>query len=380
MRIAGILIIRMKPLVEVYPVMRAVHTQAVMMIVISRLVVICFVSSLFFTTSAQTNERVVPEVFTVTEAQAASILNSAGFRLGEVTDVKVVEGVTMPPGTVAGQSPAAGTALEYGAQVDLIVYRPDNMILVYDDNDITLVNNSGFVVRLDEIMFQSENGTAIFDGQRWDSSTLQPGDCAQLWSVGRRVPKSLPECDESMYWLTTNDSTEHFWIGVQESTTFSLFQDGALRVTCDVAASGRCAFFAGAEDSSDNTPYVMMTYGADYWIIMNPDSSRWMRLDKLTIDNGEDSEAHTLVSIFEVSPDSDVIGDVTRLAPGQCLLAYTGEIPTALPDSCMYFVDMVDVSPFTFWLDDFVVRSANDTDRMCPAAQSGVDALCILPD
>jgi hypothetical protein len=74
-------------------------------------------------------------------------------------------------------------------------------------------------------------------------------------------------------------------------------------------------------------------------------------------------------------------GDVTRLAPGQCLLLTTLNPAEAQPPIACDVIAARDLLPsVAFWLADFEVESALDGQRRaCPAATAGQITVCVMP-
>ncbi len=74
-------------------------------------------------------------------------------------------------------------------------------------------------------------------------------------------------------------------------------------------------------------------------------------------------------------------GDLTRLAPNQCLLMTTASaIGAESPEACTVIAQQAQGAQTTFWLSDFDIESANDGQRhTCPAATPGRLTRCIVP-
>ncbi|MFZ2879477.1 MAG: PASTA domain-containing protein, partial [Phototrophicaceae bacterium] len=183
--------------------------------------------------AAQPQQVTVPDLNGLTVAQAAAQLNAAGLALGREIVVPV-DGRT--PDVVSGQSVAAGQSAAAGSEVDVEIARSANIRLVYDDNDLTLINLTHAVLRLGGLSFETVESTqsAAFNAGRW-SDIVRPRQCTQVWSVGRSGPKSLPECEYIQNWLTTNNRGEHFWTAASGARTFRVLQNGVERAVCDAA-------------------------------------------------------------------------------------------------------------------------------------------------
>ena len=170
-------------------------------------------------TQAQGTEGVVPDLTGMNVPAAAAALNRLGLALGTETGVAWSEGAAGAPNTIIGQAVPAGQPVTPGAAVDITVARELNALLIYDDNDLTLVNRAGVDLDLTGLTFNSVDGSspASFAASRWAGS-LRSGQCVQMWSVGRNGPKGLDECAAIQNWLWTGVAGEHFWTGTNGAT------------------------------------------------------------------------------------------------------------------------------------------------------------------
>ncbi|MDX1993441.1 MAG: PASTA domain-containing protein [bacterium] len=333
---------------------------------------------------AQQAENVtVPNVTGLNVPQAAAALNRVGLRLGTETAFGWTADSPFPQNSVSAQSVAPGTSVAYGTTVDLTVLRSANALLIYDDNDITLVNQTGAPVSLAGIQFATLDGAsqAGFAAARW-SPTLAPGDCGQLWSVGRSTPKELPECAEEMRWITTGNSAEHFWTGAGGTTQFAVFQDGVQRATCPVSATGRCELFLASGGAGDATEFIYFAYTTDRLIIYNRSADRWMPLMGVLINVAATPGGAPIAPVTETDNPQAVLGDVMRLAPGQCLYVRVPPLngEDTPPEPCDLLASYTLTTQEHFWARDFFITSVTDGEqRTCPAAQPGRLSLCILP-
>lgn len=335
--------------------------------------------------SAQTTAVRVPDVTGLNVPQAAAALNRAGLRLGAQIAVGWTPDSPLPQDSVSAQSLSPDTEAAFGTAVDLTVLRSANALLIYDDNDITLVNGTGAALDLSQISFNTLDGSvpAAFQAARW-GGVLEAGDCGQLWSLSRREPKSLEECTEAMLWATTNDPAQHFWTGGGGVTQFSISQGGIQRGICPVSAVGRCEFFlASSTTAGDATDYVYFAYTADALVILNRSADRWMPLNGLLLNTAPTPNGFPVgPAASSVSPET-VLGDVYQLAPGQCLLARLSDADTttaAVPEPCDVLATYAFAPETQFWARDFYVTSSTDGQtRRCPAPGESGLSLCILP-
>lgn len=334
--------------------------------------------------AAQDAAVTVPDVNGLSVPQAAAVLNRSGLRLGTENNQGWTAESGLPENSINGQTPAAGQSVPFGSAVDVNVLRSANALVIYDDNDLTLVNQTGGEMNLTGITFVAADGAgAQLAGTRWASS-LRTGQCTQVWSVGRNGPKGLDECLAIQNWLVTNNAGEHFWTGTGGTTRFNILQNGVLRATCPVANPGRCAFFAaGSSTGGDSTDYVYFAYTPDRMAIINISSDRWMTLEGFFVRNNFAEFKGVTVSPADASlygslgPDVET---VSRLAPGQCIL-YTNSAPEkdAPPEPCDV-IARLDINPAAiFWGADFGIGSSDGKERTCPPPQPGRLTICIMP-
>ncbi len=355
-----------------------------MQIKLSRLIMVA--CCLFFSFSAlvaQSNPVTVPDLSGLNVPQAAAILNKTGLKLGTETNVGWTEGTVTPPNTIGSQSVAAGQTVERGTVIDVTIPRNLNAVLIYDDNDITFVNQTGGALDMNSITFSAVEGSpAVFAGSRWFFS-FENNDCGQLWSVQRNAPKEQPECSESIYWLAlVNDRSVHFWTTTNAVAKFAVLQNGIQRAVCDAAPPGtqdnpyRCAMYLPvATSDSDVTEYLYFVYNTDGLLIRNRADNAWMPLADLTITNTQNI-SDTIPSLLAATT-VDAIYDLNRLAPNQCLHFTAGGSATA-PEACDVIATATPAN--LFWQTGFSFISATDgKSRSCPAAQAGKLTLCILP-
>jgi len=327
----------------------------------------------------------MPDVRGMSVPQAAALLNRNGVVVGQETNVAWTAESGLPENTISEQSVPAGQAVTPGTMVFLTVLRSPNTLLIYDDNDLTLVNRSGGAMPLDGLIFRSMGGSAesFFTATRW-AGALDSDDCAQIWSVPRGEPKNLPECPSNIFWLTTQFQEAHFWTGAYGATQFRVEQNGLERAVCPIVNPGTCEFFlAGGGGAGEVTPYVYFAYTPDQLIVRNTSENQWMTLDGVQVINNAPSVAGSPFAFG--SPESfgnpQTIGRINRLAPGQCLL-YTGSatIGDTLPQSCDV-VARLDLNPsVNFWTQPFGVDSVTDDQaHTCPGATVGQLTICVMP-
>jgi hypothetical protein len=328
----------------------------------------------------------VPDVTGMSVPQAAALLNRSGIVLGSETNVGWTAESGLPQNTISAQSVAGGQSVARGTVVDITVLRSPNAYLLYDDNDLTLVNQTGGTLDLNGIAFNSVDGSgpATFTANRW-GGILEGGDCGQIWSISRGEPKPQDGC-ASMQWLTTNDPAQHFWTGANGATRFNIVQTGVERAVCSVAAAGRCDFFlTGGGAGGDVVPYVYFAYLPDRMIISNQSPDQWMSLNQLNVYNQNFAEGTAPLKIADptlyTNQGQQLIGRVDQLAPGQCLYWTNGSPqPDTPPQSCDVVARFNMAAELIFWSKDFSLDSVTDGQRhTCPAATPGRLTICVMP-
>jgi hypothetical protein len=339
---------------------------------------------------AQDDQVAVPDLTGLTLPNASALLNSQGLNLGQELAVDWTAASGLPENTIAEQAVASNTMVVRGTDIDVSILRVPNVVLIYDDNDLTLVNTTENITDLTGLRFTATVGNpASFGTARW-SSNLGEKKCAQIWSIPRNQSKRLEECDDIQSWLTTNSTGEHFWTqtnGVQE---FAVVDDGIQRTTCPAAPTDsqdsplRCAFyFSGANAGEDTTFFYYFAYTTDAMVLLNPSEDKWMPTNRSTIYSSNAAAAPLVLGDIVTWGENFVVeaGDLTRLAPNQCLMMTTASaISAELPEACTVIARQAQGSQTTFWLSDFDVESANDGQRhTCPAATPERLTRCIVP-
>lgn len=334
---------------------------------------------------AQNEVAIVPDVTGLTVPQAAAALNRAGLRLGNQAAEPWTAASPVPAGTIGAQSVAFGEQVSPGTGVDVSVFTTANVRLIYDDNDLTLVNNTGGNLALSDMVFVGTEGARRFQASRW-RGMLEAGDCTQVWSVSRFEPKDVAGCSSTIFWLTTNDTTEHFWTQTAGSGPFQVLLNGMPVTTCEAAPPNSqdaplvCEFFvATGTFANPVTAYVVFTYTTDQFLAVNTSNDAWMPLDETRIQiPGFDVRVGD-PALFG-SPDT--VADVRRLAPRQCsLLAQMGAGSAEPLESCDA-IARADVGPAgAFWTVPFeVVATTRPATRLvCPGAVPGQTTVCVMP-
>lgn len=333
----------------------------------------------------------VPDLTGLNVPQAAAILNRAGYALGnEFSETWTAESAA-PENTIGSQSVAAGTAAEPGTAVDVTVLRTPNVTLIYDDNDLTMVNRSGERINLNGIAFNTIEGNnqAKFQARRW-SNVLRENQCMQLWSVSRNGPKGMADCNFIQNWLTTNNRNDHFWTRASGAQRFAVLEEEVERAVCDAAPPNSqdnpitCTFYLPTGGQSEFTAFIYLAYNAENLIVYNRSEAQWMQINQTTFHNPLPSPG-TLGANFRINArllgDPQTVARIGRLAPGQCILftvegAFGGAVP---PQACFPIVTHTLPAAEAFWSQNFEVEGQDAKRRMCNTFTPDRLTICIMP-
>lgn len=119
-----------------------------------------------------------------------------------------------------------------------------NVQLLYDAVSFTLLNQSGAVLSLEGVTFQSSSGA--WDARQWGPSiysSLPVGQCLRLRdaATGPRTPPS--PCVDRIYGLIEVGSSALFWLNAPE---FTVMQHDQLMATCSTSAETCAVFIASS--------------------------------------------------------------------------------------------------------------------------------------
>jgi hypothetical protein len=333
----------------------------------------------------------VPDLIGMNIAQATAALNRIGMKLGNQLSEPWTELAGIPPNTISAQAIPVGEAPVAGGSVDVLLVRTPNVRLVYDENDLTLINNTGSELNFNGLAFGVAEGAtpAAFAATRWRGS-LPAGGCAQMWSVLRSIPKDVEGCERIGVWLTTNNSAEHFWTGLNSVSRFKVVQAGVERATCPAAPAGsapmNCDVFLPADLTGDITSYLYFAYTPDRLIIYNQSEAQFMPLSGARLVNRNpnlrppnqeinlgDTGFYTLLN---------PVANLGQLAPGQCILfTNSSAIPaTETPEPCDV-IGRFDIDPnLIFWATSFDLISPTSGDSStCNAPSAAQVTVCLAP-
>ncbi len=324
----------------------------------------------------------VPDLTGMNVPQAAAALNRVGLALGNETGEAWTADSGLEQNRIKAQSVAAGQTAAGGSAIDVTVLRSPNVALVYDDNDLTLINKTGGNLDLSGIIFNTLDGNpAQFAASRW-AGLVKNGDCTQIWSVGRNGPKGLDECGTIQNWLITKNGAEHFWTGEGNTKQFAVTQNGIQRGQCAVANPGRCEFYIPGGASADVTNYIYFAYGTHNAAVINQSSDRWMTLSGFIVYNNFTQQKGLTVPLGDMSLYSvkNPVARAGQLAPGQCVL-FTDSSPDGnTPPQPCDVIARLDIGPsLIFWGAAFDMQGGDNQKHTCPAATAGKLTLCVMP-
>lgn len=333
---------------------------------------------------AQEDSITVPDLTGLNVPRAAAELNRLGLKMGTVTPQQWTAASPQAVGTIATQGIAAGQPAARGDTVDLSVLTDARIQLIYDDNDLTLVNATGRQLNMRQLVFGSTDGTKRFMATRWRPA-LPAGDCAQVWAVSRFDAKETPGCD-SIFWMTTNNSAEHFWTQASGAAAFNIVLNGESVATCDAAppssqdAPLTCEFFILTPAVANPvTGYVYFAYTTDRFAVINKSDERWMPLGNTPV---RIAGLELNLGAPALFGNPDIAANVARLAPGQCTLFTNGTLAEATPPEPCDLIAQAALEPArAFWNAAFDVVSTTRPDEQftCPAATADRVTICVMP-
>ncbi|MBN2472273.1 MAG: PASTA domain-containing protein [Anaerolineae bacterium] len=333
----------------------------------------------------------VPDVTGLHVPAAAARLNEVGLVLGSQTDEPWTEAAGQPANTILTQTVPPGQTVDAGSAVGVTVLRSPNMLLLYDVEGITLINQSGADLDLNGLVFTALDGATAssFPATNWLPG-LAAGECTQLWAVRRTGPSRLGECAGIARWLSTVNPANHFWTESNAVTRFSVSYGGVERTMCEAArrdaGQQRCEFFLpGSAAESDVAEYLYLAYTPDRLVVLNQTDDQWMALAGTVFYNYNPNIMVQGAEIRSGDPNLYQVLNpaavIDQLAPGQCLLFTNGDPAVDAPPQPCVPIARLDVHPdLIFWAADFeLTGTTDDQRRTCPAAVPDQLTLCIMP-
>jgi hypothetical protein len=332
---------------------------------------------------AQAEDTIVPDLTGMNVPQAAAVLNRIGLALGSEVPVPPAGA---PEDLISGQSTPPGTRVPFGSTIDVEIPRTPNVRLVYDDNDLTLVNLNDSDLTLSGIRFETVEGSnGSFNAERW-SGMLRPRQCTQLWSISRNGPKQLPECRFIQNWLTTGNAGDHFWTSTSGARSFRVVQDDTERAVCPAAppnsqdSPSECRFYVPTGGRSDVTAYIYMAYETNRLAVLNNSADRWMPVNSVRVANRA-PDPGPFGAEFRINAAlfgrPDIVARVNRLAPKQCLL-FTADGTVDPPQPCDVIAVYAVEPEHRWWMSEFDIVGDNGA-RTCAGATAGKLTICVMP-
>lgn len=334
----------------------------------------------------------VPNLVGMNVPQAAATLNRSGLAMGGQINAGWTAESGLLQNTIGAQSYPADQPVPPGTPIDVTVLRSPNVALIYDENDLTILNNTNATLDFNGLLFGVAEGAApaAFAATRW-TGALPAGGCAQLWSVLRSAPKDVEGCARINNWLTSvNNTAEHFWTALNGVVTFSVVYNGFQNATCPAAPAGaqpmRCDVYLPVGAAVEVTPYVYFAYTPERLIVFNRSPDKWMPLDATPVINLNPNvtvpEPQINLSDPTVVSRINPVANLALLAPNQCLLFTNNtalELPN-LPEQCD-IIGQGNLDPnLIFWSASFDIVSVTDgRRRTCAAATAGRLTICVMP-
>jgi hypothetical protein len=340
--------------------------------------------------AGQENTVPVPNLAGLSVPRAAAELNRVGLVLGTRQYEAWTAASAVPQSTIRDQSLPAGQAVAPGAAVNVTVLQSPNLTLVYDENDFTVINQTGSDIRLDNLSFHAIEGHAALAASQW-AGGLRTNYCVQIWSIQRSTPKDVAGCEGMQNWFSNvNNRVMHFWTALNGVSRFVVAQDGVVRGECEAAAAGaeprQCQVYISAAQSDELTPYLYFAYTPSRLIILNRSEDRWMMVRDAVILNNNPNLSQPGMGIRLGDPSLyqviNPVANLTQLAPGQCLLFTNGAGLESLnlPQACDV-VGQLNIDPnLIFWGSPFTVNSITDgQQRSCDGAIADRLTICVMP-
>lgn len=350
---------------------------------------ILFILTTCLSSFAQGSLGNVPDVTGLTPAQAAALLNQNGLNLGQQNPAEADDEST--PNTVVSQSIEPDTSVALGTAVDVFITSPTNARLIYNDNYMIMFNLTEGVMNTPNVILQAISGSSTSFNISQLSGSLEADDCLQLWSVDRGDVEEIGGCD-SVYGRTLTDPNEYFWTETSGATEFAIIENGIERTTCPVASAGTedaplyCDFYlAGGGVGYDDADYMYLVYSDKAMAIINTSEDQWMPTDQTLFYNHNPGLA--IRDVAGILGDTEVLreehhvglGEVTRLAPNQCLVfTVQGSGVNESPEPCDVVAQRALSGDVVVWLTDFEAESRFDGSIViCPDSITGELIRCV---
>ncbi len=325
-------------------------------------------------TQAQQTTVIVPDLTGLSVPQAAQAVGTAGLLFGSETQQLWAADAKVKADQVSSQKPAAGEKVLPGSAVDVTVLRVFNASLVYDANSVSLVNTSTTPLAMDDLTFETGDGTTLskFNAEDW-GIPLPPGNCYQLWFT--KVQDSTPTgCTTIVRKLLTTQKSKLFWLNTQD--TFRVMHNGDLIANCPV--TGPCTLDLPQKDDPEHTLYLSFSYRTNHLSIYN-DSQRWMTISGVDIISNQTGKHFVLDTTQKMAP-GDVPWAGHRLAPGQCIVYSEQDVSLLPPYDCQVVGYVKLDKGLSFWTRGFtMIGTVSQRVSTCAAPVEGEASVCLVP-
>jgi len=338
---------------------------------------------------AQSTSSIVPDLVGLNVPQAGAALHREGLRLGLQT-LDLGTPVELDQlGTITVQSVAAGEMLAPGQAVDITIVRVPNIRFIYDDNDLTLINQTRRVIPLVPLSLVGQSlASPVLAGERWDISFIPIGGCVQIWSIGRAAPKAIDGCEEISAWFSTSDPNSYVWTQVAEVESFTITYSDVSLSACPAAPAASqdaptvCDAYLPSYPSLEQARFLYLVYTYGAFSARNPTLDAWMPLSAPIITHADgtlmslsDPLTYTDIKSVAMPLDGQVL---TPLAPNECIVFRALDDAGALaPEPCGLIVADATLDN-AFWRSDFTVTDSTGVSRTCAAAVDGELTVCVM--
>ncbi|MEM9951937.1 MAG: CAP domain-containing protein [Chloroflexota bacterium] len=251
---------------------------------------------------------------------------------------------------------------------------PPDIRLVYDENNFLLINISGKVLNLANLVFESDAG--VMSAFRWNTEFLsQPlsgftnGDCLQVWTLDVDFIPNPSECRYRHAWIAVADDAV-FWSG----TDFFTVRNGEDLVGVCRVADGECevSLSASVEDLAvvdpvtfGDLPDLRLEYPDSSFSLINV-SGRSLDLTGLVF------RSESGLAVIEQWENGFLSSPLSNFMANGCLQAWTLDYSNQpVPERCEVrhaWILVTDAGDFWRQTDAFTVERDGIVLARCPLA------------
>jgi len=168
------------------------------------------------------------------------------------TQPTATDTATSSPTPEPTATPTATATAEATEAVSIITpTNVPNLILVYDETGVVLVNRSSRSISIASLLFvqRLDNGTTLsFGSSLWTDSArtvmLPGGYCAQVSKTGLRAPTLPAACRGRFAWAQVSER-RWFWVSSERGAIFEVRQTDDVVARCSIQA-GQCSLQTGS--------------------------------------------------------------------------------------------------------------------------------------